>query len=145
MEPWDIVFFKRLESKLHTFTANAVATPYIIKFEKPEDFLEYVKSIKKRDTVSDRFKVLEQEAHIDPTFGRYCVRLFLKSEDHAAPNVDAPILILEIHDLTCVHPDTPDWVISVGYSERYEPGRGNAELNQVGEQFLKSLQFMPIE
>jgi hypothetical protein len=144
MDQFDIVFGKQLETRSHTFTANAMALPFIIQFDKPEDFLEFIKGKNSSELRSKRFRLVEMDGSLDPLRGPFCARLFIKVEDHGTPIKDIPFLIMDLYQLACVHPDTPDWVISVGYSERYQPGEQNPALLIEGESFIRNMQFIPL-
>jgi hypothetical protein len=141
---FDIGYIKTIGSRTHTFGLTAVGVPFTLRFGTPEEFLEYVKKSKEADTNPKRFRTLDRDAHIEPTVGPFCVRHHQKVEDHAAANAEGPYLILDAVSVTCVHPQSPTLVIDVGYHDRYKPGELPGPV-QEGEQFIRSLQFGPLQ
>ena len=140
---FDIGYIKTIGSETHTFGLTAAAIPFTLRFDTPEEFLEYVKKSKEADTDPRRFRTLDLNAKVDPALGPYCVRYYRKVEDNAAANAQgSPYLILEAWSVTCIHPLSPALVVDVGYHDRYRPGDLPGPV-QEGEQFISSLQFDP--
>jgi hypothetical protein len=142
----NIVFTKDLKSKTHTFVANVFAVPLTIGFETPEDFLNFIKKSKDANIEPRRFRMLENEVVLDDAYGPYCVRYHQKAVDRGAlSSGKAPYLILDTYGYACIHPDTPELAVDIGYSERFAPGESNAELREEGQQFIRGLKFTPLD
>ena len=140
---FDIGYIKTIGSRTHTFGLTAAGAPFTLRFDTPQDFLEYVKKSKETGSDPKRFRTLDRDATIDPTHGSYCVRYHEKVEDHAAANAEgSPYLILEAWGVACVSPLSPALVVDIGYHDRYKPGELPGPV-QEGEQFIDSLQFGP--
>ena len=63
----------------------------------------------------------------------------MKSEDRKAQvsRVDAQFMILKVSGYVFIHPDSPDLVIDVNFSERYKKGEGDQNFNIIREKFME--------
>lgn len=140
-----VVFAKEAGSKNHTFATYVVVSrlPEQVRFETPDDFLAYVKSVEAPKNTW-RFWILEYyEEVLDTTFAPYCVRYDYKLADRGAFLTEIPIL--DIHGYSCLHPDSKKWLIRVNYSDRSMQGEITKTLREEGEAFIKNFRFTPIK
>lgn len=146
--PGSVALAKKLEdSPAHTFTATVFATPFTVRFNSPEEFKEFVEKGQKADTDPNRFTTLEYNISLDDRFGAYTVRYHSKMEDRKAKvsPVDTQFLIMEITGYTFIHPDSPDLVLHVQYSDRYKKGEKDPSLDEIGEKFINNFKVMPLK
>lgn len=137
------LFGKKVESHTHSFVATATSGQVAEKFEKAEQFQEYVDKMRVADIDPTRYKLIEFNSGFDPSFPAWCVKYHAKTEDRGAPYAMGRALLLEHFGVTCLHPTLPGLVIDVGYSERGRPAEISAELRAEGEGFMRSLKFTP--
>jgi hypothetical protein len=93
-----------------------------------------------------RFTTIEASVRLDTTMAE-CVRVDAVQEERDNPRFPGVVLVLVTHVLHCLHPRNPDYVVSVGYSERYPRGQQafSAEtLRDEGEPFIRSATFTPV-
>lgn len=77
----------------------------------------------------------------DKTLAPDCVRYDVTAEDREVPRYPGAIYIADVHGFICLHPDLPDAVIDIGYSQRRLQEERPLTLEAEGEPFLKSLLF----
>lgn len=143
--PGSVAFVKKMDdSPAHTFSTAVLAIPFTLRFNTPEEFKEFVVNRQKADANSPRFNVLEYNASLDSRFGPYTVRSYMKIEDREAKvsPVDTQFLIMEVTNYAFIHPDAPDLVINVQYSDRYKKGEGgnDPKVKEIGENFINGFQ-----
>jgi hypothetical protein len=136
------LFGKRIESPTHSFAAAATSGVIAEKFERPEQFQEYVDKMRGGSTALG-YKVIDYNSELETSFPAWCVRYRLRSEDRDAPHAKGRVLLKEDYGVTCLHPALPGLIVDVGYSERGRPAEISAELQAEGEAFLRSLKFTP--
>lgn len=146
--PGSVAFIKKMDdSPVHTFSTVVIAAPFTLRFNSPEEFKAFVEKGQKADTNPNRFDILEYDISFDDRFGPYSVRSHVVSVDRQAKvsPVDTQFLILEITSYTFIHPDSPDLVLNVQYSDRYKKGEKDSTLNEVGERFVKGFKITPLK
>jgi len=62
-------------------------------------------------------------------------------EDRGVPRYPGSVFIMDLHGFVCLHPDFPDAVIDITYSQRRLPEEQPLSLEAEGESFVKSLIF----
>ncbi len=93
---------------------------------------------------SPRFKNLEAQICVESCQGKACGRSDLTVEDHGVPYAPGSVFILTQRDLYFLHPDSPEVVVHLSYSQRFLRGEKPLPIDAEIEPFLKSLEFTPI-
>jgi len=97
------------------------------------------------DSDPSRFHIVESRGSVQRLRGATCARLFYKAEDRLAGG-ESPRYIVEVTQVTCIHPRAPRLAIVVSYNARYLPGENAAALAAFGERFIRSVRFwLPLE
>lgn len=78
----------------------------------------------------------------DKTLAPDCVRYDVTSEDRGVPRYPGSIYVMDMHGFICLHPDLPDAVFDIQYSQRRLQEEPPLSLEAEGEPFLKSLLFI---
>jgi TPR repeat protein len=73
--------------------------------------------------------------------GASCARFLAKFDDRRATYAAPGMLI--VRGVSCVRPNTPDWVITLKYIQRSPAADFLPELSKVGDAFLASLRLSP--
>lgn len=134
-------FGKKIASRTHSFIATAIAARVAEKFANPEEFRDYVSRMLPLRG-DERHSVMENQAEMDSSLGRFCVRYYTKAADRDALYAKGRTLFSETYGVRCLHPDNPGTSIDVSYTERGHPAEFSAALRGEGENFLRSLQFL---
>jgi hypothetical protein len=134
-------FGKKLDSRTHSFIAIALSARLREKFDKPEDFRDYVREMLALGS-NERSAVIEIRAEPDGSPERYCVKYSTKSEDRKALFAGGRALLVETTGVSCLHPDNRALSVDVSYTERGYPTEASAELRAEGESFVRSLKFI---
>jgi hypothetical protein len=138
----NVYFGKKIASRTHAFIATAMSGLITEKFEKPEEFRDYVSRMLPLRG-DERHTVIENLVELDQAAGRFCVRHHTKAEDRDALYARGKMLLAETIGVSCLHPDSPGLSISVSYTERGYPQEASAALRAEGESFVRSLRFTP--
>ena len=137
------LFGKKIDSRTHAFAATATSGQVPEKFASRDDFREYIDKMRSAADGTAR-KVIAYDSEFDTSFAAWCVKYRLKSEDRGAPYAQGRALLQEDSGIACLHPQSPDLVVDVGYSERGRPGEMSADLRAEGEGFMRSLKLTPL-
>jgi hypothetical protein len=143
------VMYGKILSQTHSAVAVASATRIDKEFGSAEDFVAWVKSerAKGRDNDRPRCVPLEFTEEQDDAYGPYCVRFYLKSEDHGATTGKSlpggTHLISVMRGYTFITNGRPGMIFNTFYSERYLPGEGAGGAIEEGEEFIGSLTLAP--
>lgn len=140
----NVVFGKKIKSRTHAFIATAMSVQITEKFDKPEEFRDYV-SKTPLEPGDKRTKLIENRVELDQSFSRFCVRTHTRAEDRGAVYAKGKPLLLETFGVSCLHPADPGLAVSVSYSERGHLAETSAELRAQGESFVRSLKFTGIK
>lgn len=140
----NVVFGKKIKSRTHAFIATAMSVQITEKFDKPEEFRDYV-SKTPLEPGDKRTKLIENRVELDQSFSRFCVRIHTRAEDRGAVYAKGKPLLLETFGVSCLHPADPGLAVSVSYSERGHLAETSAELRAQGESFVRSLKFTGIK
>lgn len=138
----NVYFGKKIASRTHAFIATAMSGLIAEKFEKPEEFRDYVSRMLPLRG-DERHTVIENLVELDQAAGRFCVRHRTKAEDRDALYARGKTLLAETTGVSCLHPNSPGLSISVSYTERGYPQEASAALQAEGESFVRSLKFTP--
>jgi len=136
------LFGKKLDSRTHAFNATATSGQVREKFASREQFREYIDRMSSAADGTAR-KVIGYDSEFDLSLPAWCVKYHLRSEDRGAPYARGRALLQEDFGIACLHPQSPDLVVDVGYSERGRPGEMSADLRAEGEGFMRSLKLTP--
>ena len=145
-----VVFLRKPPESPHTIGAVALVDQIVIgglvraPIRNAQDLKELTE---RRFQSSGRFTMIESSIRIDTGMGAECVRSDTVQEERDNPRSPGVVLVMVIHTLDCLHPQTPGHVVSVGYSERYPKGQQPlpAEtLRAEGEPFIRSATFGPV-
>jgi hypothetical protein len=139
-----VTFVKDMRSTARSFMALASTVSTGISFDRPEEFLEWTRESRKKDTDPKRFRLLAHREKLDGTRGVFCVRYHLKAEDRGAAVKSEPLLLLEVNGFSCLHPEDPGLLVDFRYAERYPPGKQEKNLRREGERFLQGVSFTPL-
>ena len=134
-------FGKKLDSRTHSFIAIALSARMGEKFDKPEDFRDYVSQMLALGS-DERNAVIEIRAEPDGSPERYCIRYSTKAEDRKALFAGGRALLVETIGVSCLHPDNRALSVDISYTERGYPAETSAELRAEGESFVRSLKFI---
>lgn len=134
-------FGKKLDSRTHSFIAIALSARLREKFDKPEDFRDYVSQTLALGS-DERNAVIEIRAEPDGSPERYCIRYSTKAEDRKALFAGGRALLVETIGVSCLHPDNRALSVDISYTERGYPAETSAELRAEGESFVRSLKFI---
>ncbi len=91
-----------------------------------------------------RYKNLEGQVCVESCQGKACGRFDLTVEDHGVPYAPGSVFILTERDFYLLHPDSPEVVVHLSYSQRFLRGEKPLLIEAEIEPFLKSLVFTPI-
>jgi hypothetical protein len=94
-----------------------------------------------------RFTTIEASVRPDTSNGAECVRVDAVQEERDNPRAAGVVLVLVTHVLDCLHPQSPGYVVSVGYSERYPKGQQALPVETLqaeGEPFIHSALFSKV-
>ncbi len=141
----EAVFFgKKLDSPTHAFAVSVITQLIERTFASPEEFLEFIRQAHQAGIDPARQKVLENDAVLDESVARYCVRYHVKAQDTGAPGAQNTPLTVVNYGVTCMHPRSPQLLVDAGYSERGRNDELNAELRAEGDSVVRSLSFTEI-
>lgn len=92
-------------------------------YHSSDEFLEGIKNTWEQNIKDARYDIDFSEAKLDSTFGAFCISLHRRYRDKGAVNRgNDGFLILEEYGYVLIHPDYPNEIIVVNYSERFAPG-----------------------
>lgn len=126
-------------SKTHTVLATVMARRVPISAGSRGERVRQFAQVYSEGTSRER--PLSVNIYPDKTLAPDCVRYDVTYEDHGVPGYSGSIFILENHGFVCFHPDLPDAVIDIQYSQRRLQEEAPPSLESEGEPFVKSLLF----
>jgi hypothetical protein len=138
-----LYFGKRLSSPTHSLIAVALSAPTADAIDNVDAFRDFILQQLTENPTDPRNKILTATAEVDPAAGPFCVRYQTRSEDRGASNAGGKTLLAETFGVSCIHPEKKTLAIDVGYTERGLPGETGTALRDEGENFLRSLKFLP--
>lgn len=128
----------------HTFVAKVRTFTIEEDIDKKEDFLQYFKK-RLEEGLGPRFTLKESNLRLDERGDALCIRHDQLSEDRGVPGFQDHVFQIDLHGITCRHPDNRKMIIEISYSQRIPPGVGMMSLEAEGEPYLNSLIFAPIK
>jgi len=152
-----IVFGKQSYLVPDTRAALVADIPFSRVFKDPVKFLEFVKEGQIKGSDPKRFRILKHEEVLDNRYGPFCVKHYMKVEDHGINGTNSSLsafVILEAYGYTFLTSHLPGRLVTLGYSKRY-PLRTESEItpaeslpdrapNHVGNIFISSWKEIPI-
>jgi hypothetical protein len=146
------LFLRRPPEAPHVVAALAVVDKIVVGglVQAPIRNAQDLKALTERrfqTAAGGRFTTIQSSVRVDLSLGAQCVRVDSAQEERDNPRVPGVVLILLIHTVDCLHPQTPGYVVSISYSERYPKGQrpfAAETLQAEGEPFIRSATFTPI-
>ena len=139
-----VAFAKGLDPLTHSQAAFVFGREDRSNFYSPELFLAQTKREFEESADSRRYRSLQDEWALDDTYGTHCVRYHWRVEDHGVPSLaKGEYMLLDAHGYSFIHPDIPNLIVRVEYSERREPGRPETALGQERDSFLRGISLEP--
>ncbi len=141
--PFMIVSFLKLAtppSKTHTVVATVRGGRVSISAGSRADLIQKM-ALGWYFEQTDRFRPVSVTIAPDKTLAPDCVRYDGTVEDRGVPGYPGSVFIMDHHGFVCLHPDLPDAVIDIQYSQRRLQGEPPLALEAEGEPFVKSLLF----
>jgi len=149
-EGWIVAYRNKYQTALAKEGLNTDETYAIniILFELPnfsskEEFVNYVRTGRERDTNSNRFKIINNELDSLSGEDKYCVSYHTISEDKEAvkrsSNNDP--MLLEMVGNICRLPQNKNMAITNDYSHRYYPNHQDVQLKDKASKAFQSLKF----
>jgi hypothetical protein len=136
----DDVAYSATLTPSHTWMLTAAAFPLEEPIAGGPALLAQAQADFLSDSDPRRFRIVESKGSVQNLHGATCARVFYKAEDQLTGGNGAFYLI-EVTQLTCVHPRAPRLAIVVSYHARYLPGENAAALAAFGERFIRSVRF----
>ena len=129
-----------------TVEASVMVKNVTVPFQTRADILQYIEQAGREEAEKGtRMRLLEFKTAVDYTLGVECLRQDAILEDRGVPQFPGTVFIMTSHGLFCPHPDSPRYVIGVGYSHRTVQGQQPPSIEAEIEPFLYSLEFLRAE
>jgi TPR repeat protein len=112
-------------------------------FKNARALADHMRSGRKVGLDPARYTKLTHEEYAEEHLGQPCARYQIRALDRGAKG-DASVPI-QFRGLTCVHPEQPDLLVDLAYSELGGEGALSEVLTKAGGRFLESLRFLPIK
>lgn len=126
-----------------TWTFSALTQRPGRTFKNSRALADYMRTGRKVGLEPNRYTKLTHEEFAAEHLGQPCTRYQIRALDRGTKS-DASIPI-QLRGLTCVHPDQPDLLVDLTYSELGGEGAMSEVLTKAGGQFLESLRFLPVK
>ena len=110
----------------------------------PDELFKMVAEAKKKESAAGRFRPVRLDFSKQRYRGADCQRADNIVEDRGVPGYSGKLFILEMHGLTCIHPDMPAAIIDIQYSQRRLADEAPMDITKEGEAFIQSLEFLPL-
>ena len=142
VQPFTTTLGKRGGSKTHTLVAS-IGIGNLPKMP-PEELFGKLKENKRNETQTGRFRPVSFKTSIEEYRNAECQRYDATMEDRDVPHYEGTVFLLDIHGLTCLHPDNPGTFVDIQYSQRRLATEDPVDITAEGEAFLQSLEFTPL-
>ena len=109
-----------------------------------DQLFEMLKKFKEEDIKTGRFHPVSSKFSNQRYRNADCQRYDQSGEDRGVPHYEGSVFILEIHGLTCIHPDFQTAFIDIQYSQRRLASEQPTDITAEGEAFIQSLEFTPL-
>lgn len=107
----------------------------------PGELFGMVEKAKEEEMRTGRFQPRSYKASRQRYREADCHRYDAEVEDHGVPKFKDKVFILEMHGLTCLHPEVPTAFVDIQYSQRRLATEEPVDITAEGEEFIRSLQF----
>ncbi len=112
-------------------------------FKSSRELSEHMRARRETGLGAKRLtKLGHEEAPVEHR-GQPCSRYTIRAVDRGEKGNEN--VMMQFRGLTCVHPDEPDRLVDVAYSERGGEGALSDVLTKAGGRFLESLRFLPLK
>jgi hypothetical protein len=136
----DDVAYSATLTRSHTWMLTAAKLPLASPVADGEALLAQARADFLSDSDPVRFRIVQSKGSVEKLRGATCARLFYKAEDRLTGG-ESPLYIIEVTQMTCVHPRAPRLAVVLSYHARYLPGENAAALTAFGERFIGSIRF----
>lgn len=126
-------------SKTHTIFAMARSGSVEEKVENREEYLRKLGKIMFVST--ERNQLVNSKTSLDQSLKTDCLRYDLEFEDRGVPGHEGSPFLMDTHGYLCLHPNLPNYVVEVSYSQRRLPSEPPIRLESEAEPYLHSLVF----
>ena len=112
-------FGKQTGAPLHTI--RAVVGLFSLggkRFDNPEAFGRFAEANYRINSPESRYVVLELKQVLDQRLGKFCARIDALVEDHGVPGFAGSVFYMASHEINCIHPEDPNALVLVSYSQR---------------------------
>ncbi len=137
-----LLFLKLGKNRSYAITTKATEIVLNKKFAHQNDFMNYVKKIKKLHRKGKNFVNASSVFSWKENNSPYCIRYQQDYEDHNVKNLrhNKYVKVKNI-GLVCMHPEFPKVGIDISYLEKFISGTHSPSHRDEGEKFLSSLMF----
>ncbi|MCG6876798.1 MAG: sel1 repeat family protein [Betaproteobacteria bacterium] len=111
-------------------------------FKSARELSEHMRTRRETGLDAKRLTKLAHEEVPTEHRGQPCSRYTIRAIDRGEKGDEN--VLMQFRGLTCVHPDQPDRLADVAYSERGGEGVMSEVLTKAGGRFLESLRFLPL-
>lgn len=128
-----------VDPKIHSIVFAVQYGAISTGLSKPEEILNFVKMQKENALQGIRFEVKKDQSRFVTFKGAKCLEFDSVARDKRA-NQD-----MTIAGMFCVHPEDHKRYVDISYSQRHDLARPPVDIREEGEQFVKSVNFLPIK
>jgi hypothetical protein len=125
----------------HTILLFARSKPVEFKPDESNDFFLYIKRAYADKGENSRFKGLSTKISPITIDGVACAKVEFSTDDRGVPWAAGSAYELHGYDIVCRHPHSPQTLVVLGYSQRYEKGRTPIAIDKEVISFVESLRF----
>jgi hypothetical protein len=98
----------------------------------------------KEKLIKGRFELKTHSESITNRLGFGCVEYEMTMLDNGGSATQYSKLVINVHSLICVHPESPRRIIEINYSSRNATGEIPLAAQQEGDSFINSLQALSL-
>ena len=109
--------------------------------ESKASFLSSIKKVRNSEPDTGRFEVIKQSLDIYSERTEICAKFSSSSKDFGAQR-DNKYTIYETYGMYCIHPNKPNIGFHIELSRKAPFGNENKLFNSLGEQLIKSVEFI---
>ncbi|MDP2241459.1 MAG: tetratricopeptide repeat protein [Burkholderiales bacterium] len=133
---------RKLPEPNHSWAFTVAAEKIDKAVSSADELLAYMAERRGKKSDPLRFRVINLKEQTTAHRDYWCTRYTMLGEDLSVEGPNAAPVALA--GLTCAHPDQPDFIVDVSYSEKSGASGISAELSESGEKFVSSLRFLPL-
>lgn len=121
----------------------SIAVGSLPKFP-PDRLFRMLEKAKEEELKTGRFQPRSFKTSRERYRETECHRYDAEAEDRGVPQFEGTLFILEMHGLTCLHPDLSAAFVDIQYSQRRLATEPPVDMTAEGEAFIQSLEFSPL-